>query len=145
MVNKVTKVVAPVDDEIEDDVQTPEQDVSNLSSSDILSKMMTTAASNKAVSRWLEEDDGDDDGGTSHIEGDLLKFTKGDYFAGKNNDDIPIGTRLIVDMDSLQIWVGALPRTGDRRSADRPLHRPFRLTEAPRTRLSRRERVGQGR
>jgi hypothetical protein len=38
--------------------------------------------------------------------GELLKFNKGDYLAGQNNREIPIGTRLIANMDSLEIgWV----------------------------------------
>ena len=35
--------------------------------------------------------------GVSAIEGDLLKFSKGDFVAGQDNPEIPIGTRLIAE------------------------------------------------
>jgi hypothetical protein len=37
------------------------------------------------------------------IVGDLLKFSKGDYFAGVNSEEIPMGTELVACMDSLLI------------------------------------------
>ncbi len=50
-------------------------------------------------------------GGT--IVGELLKFAKGDYLAGQDNREIPIGTRLIANMDTLETgwvcWVDGKP------------------------------------
>jgi hypothetical protein len=44
--------------------------------------------------------------GTRTFNGDLLKFSKGDYTAGQNNRAIAIGTRLVANMDSLEVgWV----------------------------------------
>lgn len=41
-----------------------------------------------------------------HILGKLLKFSKGDYIAGENSIPVPIGTRLVCNMDSLLIgWI----------------------------------------
>lgn len=37
------------------------------------------------------------------IRGKLLKFSKGDYLAGEDNDDVPSGTRFIAKMDDLMI------------------------------------------
>lgn len=40
------------------------------------------------------------------IEGSLLKFAQGDYFAGQENREIPLGTKLVARMDSLAIgWL----------------------------------------
>jgi hypothetical protein len=40
------------------------------------------------------------------IEGDLLKFVQGDYFAGQDNREIPLGTKLVARMDTLAIgWL----------------------------------------
>jgi hypothetical protein len=40
------------------------------------------------------------------FEGDLLKFSKGDFLAGRDNREIPLGTRFVVNMDSLEVgWV----------------------------------------
>jgi hypothetical protein len=40
------------------------------------------------------------------IVGDLLKFSKGDYTAGAYDDEVPLGTKLVAVMDSLQVgWV----------------------------------------
>jgi len=47
------------------------------------------------------------------IVGKLLRFTKGDYTAGTNDDDVPIGTRFVAVMDSLHAgwirWQGNRP------------------------------------
>jgi len=41
-----------------------------------------------------------------NIVGKLLKFSKGDYTAGENNDEIPVGTELIANMESLAVgWM----------------------------------------
>jgi hypothetical protein len=42
-------------------------------------------------------------GGGGHIEHTLLKFTQGDYVAGKEADEIPEGTLMIVGMDTTQV------------------------------------------
>jgi len=43
-------------------------------------------------------------GGT--IVGELLKFAKGDYFAGQDSREIPTGTRLVANMETLETgWV----------------------------------------
>lgn len=40
------------------------------------------------------------------IVGKLLKFSKGDYMAGENNEDIAEGTELVANMDSLAVgWI----------------------------------------
>jgi hypothetical protein len=40
------------------------------------------------------------------IVGRLLKFNKGDWLAGENQDEIPTGTRLVVSMETLKVgWV----------------------------------------
>lgn len=40
------------------------------------------------------------------IVGKLLKFTKGDYLAGEENDEVPIGTRFIANMDEFLVgWI----------------------------------------
>src|SRR5262249_632065 len=40
------------------------------------------------------------------IQGELLRFTKGDYIAGEKDEIIPLGTKMVVAMDSLQQgWV----------------------------------------
>ncbi len=44
--------------------------------------------------------------GGGAIVGELLKFAKGDYLAGQDSREIPIGTRLIANMDTLETgWV----------------------------------------
>jgi hypothetical protein len=40
--------------------------------------------------------------GGGEIEGTLLKFVKGDYLAGRENREIPTGTRLIANMEKLK-------------------------------------------
>lgn len=43
---------------------------------------------------------------SSFIIGKLLKFTKGDYAYGENNVPVPMGTRFVMNMDSLVVgWV----------------------------------------
>jgi hypothetical protein len=40
------------------------------------------------------------------IVGTLLKFNKGDYLAGQNNEEIPTGTKMVVNMDSFTVgWI----------------------------------------
>jgi hypothetical protein len=40
------------------------------------------------------------------IVGKLLKFSKGDYLVGENNEDMPEGTELIANMDELMVgWI----------------------------------------
>jgi hypothetical protein len=40
------------------------------------------------------------------IEGTLLRFSKGDYLAGKDSEEVPIGTQFVAIMDSLKVgWV----------------------------------------
>ena len=40
------------------------------------------------------------------IVGKLLKFSKGDYMAGEGDDDIPVGTEMIVNIPSLTVgWI----------------------------------------
>src|SRR5262249_29163314 len=50
---------------------------------------------------------------TSRIVGDLLKFTKGDYYAGQQAREIPIGTKFAAIMDQLATgwnkWRDSIP------------------------------------
>jgi hypothetical protein len=40
------------------------------------------------------------------ITGRLLKFSKGDYLAGQESEEIPVGTELVAVMDTLQVgWI----------------------------------------
>lgn len=40
------------------------------------------------------------------IVGTLLKFSKGDYLFGSNDEDMPVGTKMIADMDQLKVgWM----------------------------------------
>jgi hypothetical protein len=108
MVTKVNK--AEIETDIEDDIEEIEtenrENVRDLSATDINNRMMVAAASNKVPSRWLDEEDDDDGGPRSHVQGDMLTFNKGDWGAGKAKVDVPIGTRMIVDMDSYEHgWV----------------------------------------
>jgi hypothetical protein len=42
----------------------------------------------------------------TRIVGQLLKFSKGDYLAGQDNTDIPLGTKLAAIMDQLMVgWI----------------------------------------
>jgi hypothetical protein len=44
--------------------------------------------------------------GQTSIIGQLLKFTKGEWVAGKEGEEIPLGTRLVVNMDSMLVgWI----------------------------------------
>jgi hypothetical protein len=43
------------------------------------------------------------------IIGQLLKFSKGDFIAGQNGEEIPMGTLLVACMDSLRIEIVAQP------------------------------------
>lgn len=47
------------------------------------------------------------------IVGKLLKFSKGDYTAGEKDEDVPVGTQLIANMDELLVgwirWSGGKP------------------------------------
>jgi hypothetical protein len=49
----------------------------------------------------------------SRIIGKLLKFSKGEYLAGQDNEEIAEGTRLVVNMDELMVgfqkWEGGKP------------------------------------
>jgi hypothetical protein len=41
-----------------------------------------------------------------NITGTLLKFTKGDWLAGKNNEEVPLGTRMVANMNSFSVgWM----------------------------------------
>src|ERR1017187_1991958 len=42
-------------------------------------------------------------GGQSNIIGKLLKFSKGDYTAGADNDEVEEGTEVVVNMDSILV------------------------------------------
>jgi hypothetical protein len=43
---------------------------------------------------------------TRSITGTLLKFSKGDYLAGQDGVDVPVGTRFVAQMESLTVgWV----------------------------------------
>ncbi len=56
----------------------------------------------------------------SDITGDLLKFAKGDFLAGQDNREIAIGTRLIANMDLLEVgWI----KWEDSRPIDRRMGR----------------------
>jgi hypothetical protein len=40
------------------------------------------------------------------IVGDLLKFSKGDYLAGEDEREVPIGTKIVFNMDQLMVgWI----------------------------------------
>jgi hypothetical protein len=44
--------------------------------------------------------------GQTSIIGQLLKFTKGEWTAGKEGEEIPLGTRFVVNMDSMLVgWI----------------------------------------
>ena len=63
----------------------------------------STALSSTEPNAWTEYGEAI---GSRAITGDLLKFSKGDYLAGQDNREIAIGTRLTVNMDSLEIgWI----------------------------------------
>jgi hypothetical protein len=75
-------------------------------------------ASNKAAGTAVAKPDNPwlaygEAAGTRTFNGDLLKFSKGDFVAGQNNRTIAIGTRLIANMDSLKVgwmkWEGSRP------------------------------------
>jgi hypothetical protein len=54
--------------------------------------------------------------GASNIVGDLLKFSKGDFLAGQDSREIAMGTRLIANMDTLEVgWI----KWEDNRPAER--------------------------
>lgn len=42
-------------------------------------------------------------GGQSNIIGSLLRFNKGDYVSGQDAEEVPIGTKLVVNMDQLLV------------------------------------------
>ncbi len=66
-------------------------------------KPSSTAVSATESNPWLEYGAAV---GASDITGDLLKFCKGDFLAGQDNREIAVGTRLIANMDSLEIgWI----------------------------------------
>lgn len=46
---------------------------------------------------------GESAGTTSYIVGDLLKFSKGDWLFGKNNQELADGTKLVAAMDTLAV------------------------------------------
>jgi hypothetical protein len=77
----------------------------------------STAVSTAGSNPWLEYGAAV---GASDIVGDLLKFSKGDFLAGQDNREIAPGTRLIANMDSLEVgWI----RWEDNRPADRQMGR----------------------
>lgn len=47
------------------------------------------------------------------IIGDLLKFSKGEYTAGQNDEEVPMGTKLVANMEDLSVgwikWVDGTP------------------------------------
>lgn len=49
----------------------------------------------------------------NRVIGDFLKFSKGDWLAGRNSDDVPRGTRLIANIPDLKVgwqrWEGGRP------------------------------------
>jgi hypothetical protein len=61
------------------------------------SKAVATKAGNYFV------DYGKVAGGQSSIVGQLLKFTKGDYLSGQDNDEVAADTKVIVNMESLLV------------------------------------------
>lgn len=64
----------------------------------------------------------------NRIIGDLLKFSKGDWLAGRNADVVPMGTRLIANMDDLMVgWV----RWSDNKPGDSHLGRVLEAYQPP--------------
>lgn len=62
-----------------------------------------TALSTTGPNAWTEYGEAM---GSRAITGDLLKFSKGDYLAGQDSREIAAGTRLTVNMDTLEIgWI----------------------------------------
>jgi hypothetical protein len=59
-----------------------------------------TAVAKPGDNPWLSYGEA---AGAHAFVGDLLKFNKGDYLAGQNNRDIPIGTQMVANMDSVKI------------------------------------------
>lgn len=65
----------------------------------------TTAVTNLQQRDFFEEL-GEQLARQSSIVGSLLKFNKGDWLAGKDEEDIPSGTKLAVNMDQVMVgWV----------------------------------------
>lgn len=58
------------------------------------------------VSKNFFEQYGEQASSRSSIVGSLLKFSKGDWLLGQDEDEIPVGTRYVVSMDNLMVgWV----------------------------------------
>ena len=78
------------------------------------------------------------------IEGDLLKFVQGDYFAGQDNREIPLGTKLVARMDTLAIgwlrWQDNAPGDDERMGL---VARRLHAGQAARARRSRQRHVGK--
>lgn len=93
------------------------------------SKELTTEEDN----RNYFTDYGKAAGGQSNIVGKLLRFTKGDYVAGQDNEDIDADTRVVVNMNSILVgWI----RWEDNRPAEQlmgPVSEGFQ--PAPRSEL----------
>jgi hypothetical protein len=69
---------------------------------------LTTTGGNMPAnySKNVWEEYGEQAGGQRHIVGKLLKFSKGEWLAGTNGDEIPEGTQMVAIMDSLMAgWV----------------------------------------
>jgi hypothetical protein len=91
-------------------------------------KPSSTAVSTTGSNPWLEYGAAV---GASDITGDLLKFSKGDFLAGQDNREIAVGTRLVANMDSLEIgwikWENSRPadrRMGRCADGHKPAKRP---------------------
>jgi hypothetical protein len=63
------------------------------------------------------------------IVGTLLRFTKGDYLAGQEDEEVAVGTRYVVNMDELMVgWI----RWSDNKPTDHVMGRISDAYEAPR-------------
>src|ERR1039457_6256029 len=68
-----------------------------------MKKAESTEVSTQEDNRNYFVDYGKAAGGQSNIVGKLLKFSKGDYTAGQDNDEVDEGTEVVVNMDSLLV------------------------------------------
>ena len=78
-----------------------------------MAKTESTEVTTQDDNRNYFVDYGQAAGGQSNIVGKLLKFSKGDYSAGADNDEVKEDTEVVVNMDSIlvgwQRWFDAKP------------------------------------
>lgn len=67
-----------------------------------------------------------------NIRGQLLKFSKGDWLAGQNDEEIPVGTKLVANMDQLLVgWIKWVENKPDQQIMGRLVegHKPQKRDE----------------